>query len=64
MSIATINPATGETLRTFPAFTPGEIEDRNAARTQELGGLILPDQTIEDLRQLANKAGVDASILH
>ena len=28
MSIATINPATGETLRTFPAFTPGEIEDR------------------------------------
>lgn len=45
-------------------YYPGEIEDRNAARTQELGGLILPDQTIEDLRQLANEAGVDASILH
>jgi len=28
MSIATINPATGETLRTFTPLTPGEIEAR------------------------------------
>jgi succinate-semialdehyde dehydrogenase/glutarate-semialdehyde dehydrogenase len=28
MSIATINPATGETVRTFAALTPAEIEDR------------------------------------
>jgi len=28
MSIATINPATGETLRTFAPLTPGEIEAR------------------------------------
>jgi succinate-semialdehyde dehydrogenase/glutarate-semialdehyde dehydrogenase len=28
MPISTINPATGETLRTFPAFEPDEIDDR------------------------------------
>jgi len=30
MSIATINPATGETLRTFTPLTPGELEARLA----------------------------------
>lgn len=44
-------------------FYPGEIEDRNAVRVRDEGGLVLPDQTIEDLRQLATEAGVDASIL-
>ncbi|WP_438484583.1 NADP-dependent succinic semialdehyde dehydrogenase [Streptomyces sp. S186] len=28
MAIATVNPATGETLKTFDAFNAGEIEDR------------------------------------
>ncbi|MFG2138076.1 NADP-dependent succinic semialdehyde dehydrogenase [Streptomyces sp. NPDC048650] len=28
MAIATVNPATGETLKTFDALNPGEIEDR------------------------------------
>ncbi|MEU9112867.1 NADP-dependent succinic semialdehyde dehydrogenase [Streptomyces sp. NPDC048483] len=28
MAIATVNPATGETLKTFDAHNPGEIEDR------------------------------------
>jgi succinate-semialdehyde dehydrogenase/glutarate-semialdehyde dehydrogenase len=28
MPISTVNPATGETLRTFPAFEPDEIDDR------------------------------------
>ncbi|WP_175409417.1 NADP-dependent succinic semialdehyde dehydrogenase [Streptomyces sp. TRM64462] len=31
MPIATVNPATGETLRTFPPFEPAEIERRVAA---------------------------------
>lgn len=31
MAIETVNPATGETLRTFPELTPTEIEDRLAA---------------------------------
>src|SRR5215470_5578817 len=31
MAIATINPATGETLETFPALSESEIEDRLAA---------------------------------
>jgi succinate-semialdehyde dehydrogenase/glutarate-semialdehyde dehydrogenase len=31
MAIATINPATGETLETFPALTDSEIEDRLSA---------------------------------
>src|SRR5215467_3254823 len=31
MAIATINPATGETLETFPALSDSEIEDRLAA---------------------------------
>ena len=44
-------------------FYPGEIEDRNAARVREEGGLILPEQTLEDLRKLAGEAGIDASIL-
>jgi succinate-semialdehyde dehydrogenase/glutarate-semialdehyde dehydrogenase len=30
MAIATVNPATGETLRTFPALTAAEIEDKLA----------------------------------
>lgn len=30
MPIATINPATGETVRTYEAYTPAEIEDRLA----------------------------------
>ncbi|MGW2629100.1 NADP-dependent succinic semialdehyde dehydrogenase [Streptomyces chattanoogensis] len=28
MAIATVNPATGETLKTFDALNPGEVEDR------------------------------------
>ncbi len=44
-------------------FYPGEIEDRNAARVRDEGGLILPEQTLEDLRQLAAEACIDASIL-
>src|SRR5579859_7123120 len=28
MPIATINPATGETLKTFPALTPAEVEQK------------------------------------
>jgi succinate-semialdehyde dehydrogenase/glutarate-semialdehyde dehydrogenase len=31
MTIATINPATGETLETFPALTESEVEDRLSA---------------------------------
>src|SRR5688500_14508431 len=30
MAIATINPATGETLKTFEAMTDGEVDDRIA----------------------------------
>src|SRR5688572_13680545 len=28
MGIATVNPATGETLRTFPSLSQGELEER------------------------------------
>ena len=34
-------------------FFPGELEDRNEARTGQSGGLALPRQTAEDLRRLA-----------
>jgi len=30
MAIATVNPATGETLKTFEALTPGQLEDKLA----------------------------------
>ena len=42
-------------------YFPGEIEDRNEARTRERGGLELPEQTIEDLRRLAAAAHLDAA---
>jgi succinate-semialdehyde dehydrogenase/glutarate-semialdehyde dehydrogenase len=31
MAIETVNPTTGERLRSFPALTPAEIEDKLAA---------------------------------
>ncbi|MET1152619.1 Ldh family oxidoreductase [Arthrobacter sp.] len=41
-------------------FFPGEIEDRNEARILESGGLVLPEQTLADLRLLAAGANLDA----
>jgi LDH2 family malate/lactate/ureidoglycolate dehydrogenase len=38
-------------------FYPGEIEARNAARNRA-EGLALPDDTLADLRQLAEETGI------
>ena len=37
MPIATINPATGETLKTFPALTDAQIEDKLRLAAEEYG---------------------------
>lgn len=42
-------------------FFPGEIEDRNHARTLQSGGLVLPRQTVEDMRRLAADVNLDAT---
>jgi LDH2 family malate/lactate/ureidoglycolate dehydrogenase len=42
-------------------FYPGEIEDQNNARNRAAGGLVLPQQTIDDLRLLAEESGVNAA---
>jgi LDH2 family malate/lactate/ureidoglycolate dehydrogenase len=42
-------------------FFPGEIEDRNQVRNLESGGLVLPDQTVADLRRLAASVDIDAT---
>jgi len=50
MAIATVNPATGETLKTFDALNVGEIEER----------LIRADRAFQDFRrtEFAHRAGL------
>lgn len=43
-------------------FYPGEVEDRSAAKVAAAGGVLLPAQTIEDLRRIASEQGVDYSL--
>lgn len=42
-------------------FYPGEIEDRADAVNRAAGGVLLPEKTWGDLRQLADEAGVDTT---
>jgi len=39
-------------------FYPGEIEDRNHERHREQG-LVLPDDTLADLRRIARETGLE-----
>jgi LDH2 family malate/lactate/ureidoglycolate dehydrogenase len=39
-------------------FYPGEVEDRAAAANLAAGGVVLPDQSLADLRELAAATGV------
>jgi LDH2 family malate/lactate/ureidoglycolate dehydrogenase len=39
-------------------FYPGELEDRAAAAVADAGGLLLPEQTLLDLRRVADEQGV------
>jgi LDH2 family malate/lactate/ureidoglycolate dehydrogenase len=42
-------------------FYPGEIEARNDAKNRE-EGLLLPEDTLTDLRRIAKETGLEAEL--
>ncbi|MDF2920029.1 MAG: putative dehydrogenase, partial [Microbacterium sp.] len=39
-------------------FYPGELEDRSAEAVAAAGGLILPEQTVQDLRRVGAEQNI------